>query len=92
MSCSPVAMEHCEEVSTGALVGSVTAIILTLLLSVLAHTVICLCLMKRRSTRGGELTTATQELEAEYDYIVQTGSGRGTACEGEKCRSGDEGE
>ncbi len=76
VSCSPAAVEDCKEVSTGALVGSVTAIILTLLLSVLAHTVICLCLMKRRSTRGGELTTATQE--AEYDYIDQTGSGRGT--------------
>ncbi len=35
--------------------------------------------MKRRSTRGGELIAATQE--ADYDYIDQTGSGRGTVKE-----------
>ncbi len=35
--------------------------------------------MKRRSTRGGELTAATQE--ADYDYIDQTGSGHGTVKE-----------
>ncbi len=71
--------EQCGEVGTGALVGSVTAIVLALLLSVVAHVVIGMYVMNRRGKRVTESGRVLQE--AVYDYIDPTEIQEGKAAD-----------
>ncbi len=71
--------EQCGEVGTGALVGSVTAIVLALLLSVVAHVVIGMYVMNRRGKTVTESGCVLQE--AVYDYIDPTEVQEGKAAD-----------